>query len=80
MISQKLFWEPVVFHSKNMWNHLYLYVHNLSSKGVTWSSFKFFSFLLWLRRVYRAVQCVLTITNSTEVRSVIVDIIYLWFV
>jgi hypothetical protein len=33
---------------------LCLYVHNLSSKGVTWSSYKISSFLLWLRRVYRA--------------------------
>jgi hypothetical protein len=35
---------------------LCLYVHNLSSKGVTWSSSKISSFLLWLRRVYPAVR------------------------
>jgi hypothetical protein len=29
-----------------------VYVHNLSSKGVTWSSSKISSFLLWLRRVH----------------------------
>jgi hypothetical protein len=39
------------------WNHLCLYVHNLSSEGVTWSSSKISSFLLWSRRVYPAVRC-----------------------
>jgi hypothetical protein len=51
MIIQKLFWEPVVFHSMNMLEPLVSYVHNLSYKGVTWSSSKISSFLLWLRRV-----------------------------
>jgi hypothetical protein len=38
------------------WNHLCLHVHDLSSKGVTWSSSNISSVLLWLTRVYRAVS------------------------
>jgi hypothetical protein len=38
------------------WNHLCLYLHNLSSTGVTWSSFKISSSLLGLKRVYPAVR------------------------
>jgi hypothetical protein len=40
----------------NILEPLCLYVHNLSSKDVTWSSSKISYFLLWSRRVYPAVR------------------------
>jgi hypothetical protein len=39
-----------------MSKQLCLYVQSFSSKGVTWSSSKISSFLLWSRRVYPAVR------------------------
>jgi hypothetical protein len=52
------FWEPIVFYSMNKLQQLVpVYsLHHLSSKGVTWSSSKISSFLLWLRTVYPVVR------------------------
>jgi hypothetical protein len=55
MIIQK-FWEPVVFHSVDVLEPLVSVCTKISSKGVTWSSSKISSFLLWLRTVYPAVR------------------------